>query len=136
MKNYIFPIANVVTVITLLILVEVNGQPHQALGSMSMQIDETTGVPITVFNAHSKMYAGSPTRIARAFLEEHKELFKIKNMDDVKISKVKLSPAGTHVSLSQHYKGFKVHGSSMVISIDSDGYISTTSTKKILNSDK
>jgi len=90
-----------------------------------VRFDEKTKLPAALYNVNSRQYSGTPEEVAREYLLENKLLFKLKdNLDDLKITEVKDSPAGRHVGFIQNYKGIPVMRSEIVVSINRQNRIS------------
>jgi hypothetical protein len=93
--------------------------------SSEIRYDEKTGRAVALYNVNSRPYSGSPEEIARSFLLENRALFQLKDdLDDLAVRRVKSSPAGYHVGLTQSYHGIPVFRSETVVSINSQNRVS------------
>lgn len=124
-KYSISKLASFLKIFAFIIYTQLYGQSEYFNQPNKMRIDSKTGIPKAIYNVISRKYSGSPLDIAKQYLIENKDLFKLeKDLIDLKSLEVKKSPAGHHISFMQYYKNIPVFGSETVISINNNNQIS------------
>ncbi len=114
------------TVMIFLVLTSITFSQNQEkfIYKDNMRINAKTNIPVAIYDIDSKIYQGNPENIAKTYLLENKKLLKMKDdLQDLEFGETKKSPAGSHVSFNQKYKGFPVFRSDIVVSINNENRV-------------
>src|SRR5512137_2245399 len=75
----------------------------------NMRINQITGVPLALYKPNYPVNADTPERMARQFLEENYELFKLsKDLSELRYVTSKETPGGYHVHFDQYIGDYPV----------------------------
>ncbi len=90
----------------------------------NMRLNETTGVPITLYTPNYKVNADTPERMARQYLSENHNLFKIsQNLSELKYLTTRETPGGYHVHFDQYIGQYPVLDSRVNVTIGKDNRV-------------
>jgi hypothetical protein len=117
-----------VTITCSLVIVQaqtINKQGSQkGLSIINSNSHPTETEALFISDARYGPLAGTPDQMARTFLQNNLQPFKMKSsLSDVVLSQVQESPAGFHVRYYQTYDRIPVYQSDVVVSIDKRNYV-------------
>jgi Zn-dependent metalloprotease len=91
--------------------------------------DEQTGIPAVIYGGKTQQYRGAPLQVAKTFLSQNWELFKLQpeltDLESVGVLEREM-PGGVkmyHVRMQQYYSNKKVENAELLVHITSDGFI-------------
>lgn len=102
----------------------------------NLRVNTKTNVAEVMYSTDKRVYEGSKEEIALQFLQEHKNVFGITKISDLKLLEKIESPGGNHVGFIQTYMGIPVYGSETVVSINDKNQIETVKNGCIPIDDK
>ncbi len=90
----------------------------------NMRINEITGVPIALYKPNYPVNSDTPENMARQFLTENHELFKLSvNLFELKYITTKETPGGYHVHFDQYIGEYPVLNSRINVTISRDNRV-------------
>ncbi|MDH3269637.1 MAG: hypothetical protein OEM46_12375, partial [Ignavibacteria bacterium] len=90
----------------------------------NMRINELTGVPIALYKPNYPVIADTPERMAKQFLTENHELFKLSaDLSELKYITTKETPGGYHVHFDQYIGEYPVLNSRVNVTISRDNRV-------------
>ena len=88
------------------------------------RINEITGVPVALYKPNYSVNADTPENMAKQFLMENHELFKLSaNLSELKYFTTKETPGGYHVHFDQYIGEYPVLNSRVNVTISRDNRI-------------
>ena len=99
----------------------------EALENLRAFFHDRLGTPKSIYGRMADVSAlqSMPEVAAREFLRQHAALFRLRNLDDLTVTKVSRSPGGTHIYFQQFYRGVRVYGAEVSVHINNRGEITT-----------
>ena len=90
----------------------------------NMRINKITGVPIALYKPNYPVNSDTPERMARQYLTENYELFKLSaDLSELKYITTKETPGGYHVHFDQYIGDYPVLNSRINITISRDNRV-------------
>jgi len=90
----------------------------------NMRINVETGVPVALYKPNYSVNADTPEKMARQYLTENHELFKLSaDLSELKYITTKETPGGYHVHFNQYLGDYPVLNSRINITINRDNHV-------------
>ncbi len=99
-------------------------ESEASINQNNMRINELTGVPIALYKPNYPVIADTPERMAKQFLSENHELFKLSaELSELKFITTKETPGGYHVHFDQYIGEYPVLNSRVNVTISRDNRV-------------